>query len=141
LSGLSALPAGRNRIALVGEAVHVIPPIGAQGLNLGLRDAASIADCVADALAVVGDIGAPDVLSTYSRMRRPDIASRIWSIDLLNRTLLTQAAPVQALRGLGMHALKSVGPLRRLAIREGLTPSFATPRLMQPQAPVEARLP
>ncbi len=135
LSGLTASPAGRERIALVGEAVHVIPPIGAQGLNLGLRDAASIADCVADALAVGGDIGAPGVLAAYDRMRAPDITSRVWSIDLLNRTLLSRATPVQALRGLGMHMLKSVGPLRRMAIREGLAPSFVSPRLMQPQNP------
>ena len=133
LTGLTASPAGRERIALVGEAVHVIPPIGAQGLNLGLRDAASIADCVADALAVGGDIGAPGVLTAYDRMRAPDITSRVWSIDLLNRTLLSRATPVQALRGLGMHMLKSVGPLRRMAIREGLAPSFVSPRLMQPQ--------
>jgi 2-octaprenyl-6-methoxyphenol hydroxylase len=132
LTGLSASPAGRKRIALAGEAVHVVPPIGAQGLNLGLRDAASIADCVADALAIGGDIGAPSVLAAFDRMRGPDIASRVWSIDLLNRTLLSRTAPVQLLRGLGMHALKSVGPLRRLAMREGLTPSFVTPRLMQP---------
>ncbi|MCK9912879.1 hypothetical protein MXD81_27235, partial [Microbacteriaceae bacterium K1510] len=77
------------------------PPIGAQGLNLGLRDAASIADCVADALALGGDIGGDPVLTAYDRMRRPDITSRIWAIDMLNRTLLSRAAPVQALRGLG----------------------------------------
>ncbi|WP_244536233.1 UbiH/UbiF family hydroxylase [Hyphomicrobium sp. NDB2Meth4] len=134
LTGLSASPSAQHRIALVGEAVHVIPPIGAQGLNLGLRDAACLADCVADALAVGNDIGAPTVLAAYDRMRRPDIASRVWSIDLLNRTLLAQAAPIQALRGLGLHTLRSVGPLRRLAIREGLSPSFVAPRLMQPAA-------
>jgi 2-octaprenyl-6-methoxyphenol hydroxylase len=131
LSGMSAEVAGRNRVALVGEAVHVIPPIGAQGLNLGLRDAACIADCVADALNAGGDIAAPPVLEAYGRMRRTDIASRIWGIDLLNRSLLASAMPVQALRGLGLHILKNVGPVRRLAIREGLAPSFIAPRLMQ----------
>jgi len=132
LSGLTAEVAGRNRVALAGEAVHVIPPIGAQGLNLGLRDAACIADCVADTVAIGGDIGAPGVLEAYDRMRRTDISARIWSIDLLNRSLLAHAASVQALRGLGLHLLKSVGPVRRLAIREGLHPSFVAPRLMQP---------
>ncbi len=132
LTGMAAQSAGRNRIALVGEAVHVIPPIGAQGLNLGLRDAACIADCVADALATGGDIAAPAVLEAYGRMRRTDIASRIWTVDLLNRSLLSSAPPVQALRGIGLHILKNVGPLRRLAMREGLGPSFIAPRLMQP---------
>jgi 2-octaprenyl-6-methoxyphenol hydroxylase len=132
LSGLTAAAAGRNRVALVGEAVHVIPPIGAQGLNLGLRDAACIADCVADAVAAGADIGAPSVLDAYGRMRGADIASRVWTIDILNRSLLSSAPPVQALRGLGLHILKSVGPVRRMAIREGLGPSFIAPRLMRP---------
>ena len=118
--------------------MHVIPPIGAQGLNLGLRDAACIADCVADALAAGGDIGAPVVLDAYQRTRRADITSRIWSVDLLSRSLTSGAFPVLALRGIGLHALKAIGPLRRLAIREGLTPSFLAPRLMQP--PRERRL-
>ncbi|HEY8248268.1 MAG TPA: UbiH/UbiF family hydroxylase [Hyphomicrobium sp.] len=135
LSGLAAEAAGRNRIALVGEAVHVIPPIGAQGLNLGLRDAACLADCVADAQATGSDIGAPSVLEAYGRMRSTDVASRIWTIDLLNRSLLSRVPPVQALRGLGLHILKNVGPIRRFAIREGLSPSFITPRLMQPAEP------
>ena len=135
LTGMAAQEAGRNRVALVGEAVHVIPPIGAQGLNLGLRDAACIADCVADALAAGADIAAPTVLEAYGRMRRTDIASRIWTVDLLNRSLLSRAAPVQALRGIGLHILKNVGPLRRLAMREGLGPSFIAPRLMQPATP------
>ncbi len=135
LTGMAAQAAGRNRVALVGEAVHVVPPIGAQGLNLGLRDAACIADCVADALAAEADIAAPAVLEAYGRMRRTDIASRIWTVDLLNRSLLSRAAPVQALRGIGLHILKNVGPLRRLAMREGLGPSFIAPRLMQPATP------
>ncbi|MGP1680315.1 MAG: UbiH/UbiF family hydroxylase [Burkholderiales bacterium] len=140
LMGLAAQTAGRNRVALVGEAVHVIPPIGAQGLNLGLRDAACLADCVADALATGGDIAAPAVLEAYGRTRRTDIASRIWTVDLLNRSLLSSAAPVQALRGIGLHILKNVGPLRRFAMREGLGPSFIAPRLMQPlpSAPASA---
>lgn len=132
LTTLTPSTLARSRTVLVGEAAHVFPPIGAQGLNLGLRDAACIADCVADTVAIGGDIGAPGVLEAYDRMRRTDISARIWSIDLLNRSLLAHAASVQALRGLGLHLLKSVGPVRRLAIREGLHPSFVAPRLMQP---------
>jgi len=131
LSGLSADDAGRNRVALVGEAAHVIPPIGAQGLNLGFRDAAILADCVGDQLRTGGDIGAPEPLRAYSRARRLDIASRAWSIDLLNRSLISGYLPIQLLRGAGLFALKAINPLRRLAIREGLAPSFLTPRLMQ----------
>jgi len=135
LSGLTVDAAGRNRVALVGEAAHVVPPIGAQGLNLGLRDAAILADCVADALKTGQDIGGPDMLSAYARARRMDIASRAWSIDLLNRSLLSGLLPVQLLRGAGLHALKAIKPLRRLVIREGLSPSFVAPRLMQGDEP------
>ena len=131
LSGLIASSAGLNRVALVGEAAHVIPPIGAQGLNLGLRDAALIADCVGEALRLGGDIGSLQTLEKYARARRLDIVTRAWSIDVLNRSLISAFLPVQLLRGLGLHALKTIGPLRRLAIREGLAPSYVVPSLMR----------
>jgi 2-octaprenyl-6-methoxyphenol hydroxylase len=138
LSGLVAEVAARNRVALVGEAAHVIPPIGAQGLNLGLRDAALIADCVGDALHAGGDLGAPQTLEAYARARRLDIVTRAWSIDALNRSLISGYLPVQLLRGLGLYALKTIGPLRRLAIREGLAPSYVAPKLMR-EAPSASR--
>lgn len=132
LSGLAAKATGSSRVALVGEAAHVIPPIGAQGLNLGLRDVAILTDCVAQAVRHSGDVGAPAVMQAYSAARRFDVASRIWTIDLLNRSLLSQFLPVQAVRGFGLHLLKAIAPARRLAMREGLAPSFVAPRLMQP---------
>jgi 2-octaprenyl-6-methoxyphenol hydroxylase len=113
-----------QRIALVGEAAHVIPPIGAQGLNLGLRDAADLAAIVGDALAQGGDPGSPAALSRFEAARRADIASRTWMVDLANRTLLGDFLPVQMVRALGMHLLAHVGPLRRIAMREGLQPSW-----------------
>jgi 2-octaprenyl-6-methoxyphenol hydroxylase len=131
LSGLTAEVAGRNRVALVGEAAHVIPPIGAQGLNLGFRDAAILADCVSDALRDGSDIGGAQMLSAFTKARRIDIASRAWTIDLLNRSLISDYLPVQLVRGAGLFALKAINPLRRLAIREGLAPSFIAPRLMR----------
>jgi len=131
LSGLKADTAGQNRVALVGEAAHVMPPIGAQGLNLGLRDAATLADCISDALQEGCDIGGPEMLKAYTRARSFDISTRTWSIDILNRSLISGLLPVQLIRGLGLHALKAIGPLRRLAIREGLAPSFGMPGLMR----------
>ena len=65
-----------NRIALVGEAAHVVPPIGAQGLNLGLRDAATLAEIVADARRHGRDVGSSDVLARYDAQRRADVISR-----------------------------------------------------------------
>lgn len=115
---------GRDRIALVGEAAHVVPPIGAQGLNLGLRDAADIARLAGDALAAGQDPGAADVLQRYDRARRPDILSRTFAIDIANRSLLNDFLPLQPVRAVGMHLLGAIGPLRRFAMREGLTPTW-----------------
>jgi 2-octaprenyl-6-methoxyphenol hydroxylase len=120
-----------GRIVLVGEAAHVFPPIGAQGLNLGLRDAVTIAEVAADAFHHGGDIGAADVTAEYERRRRPDIGSRSVAVDLLNRSLLSDFLPVQGLRGLGLYALDRIGPLRRALMREGIAPSAEMPLLMR----------
>jgi 2-octaprenyl-6-methoxyphenol hydroxylase len=114
----------RARIALVGEAAHVLPPIGAQGLNMGLRDAADIAEVVRDALAAGEDPGSTIVLNRYASVRRPDVMSRTFAIDMANRSLLSAFLPMQSLRAAGMHLIGSFGPLRRLAMREGLAPSW-----------------
>ena len=113
-----------KRIALVGEAAHVLPPIGAQGLNMGLRDAADLAEIVRDALLTGTDPGDDAVLQRYARARRADVFSRTFAVDMANRTLLSDFLPAQSLRAAGMHMLNSVGPLRRLAMREGLSPSW-----------------
>jgi 2-octaprenyl-6-methoxyphenol hydroxylase len=118
----------RARIALVGDAAHVLPPIGAQGLNMGLRDAADIADVVREALASGEDPGAPPVLDRYASARRADVVSRTFAIDIANRSLLSAVLPMQSLRAAGLHLIGSVGPLRRLAMREGLAPSWRTSR-------------
>jgi 2-octaprenyl-6-methoxyphenol hydroxylase len=120
----TAAPFARQRIALIGEAAHVLPPIGAQGLNMGLRDAADIAGIVGDARAMGGDPGAPRVLERYHQARRVDVASRTFAIDLANRSLLSDFLPVQSARAAGMHLIGSFGPLRRLTMREGLAPSW-----------------
>jgi 2-octaprenyl-6-methoxyphenol hydroxylase len=118
----------KARIALVGEAAHVLPPIGAQGLNMGLRDAADITDAVRDALASGKDPGAADVLDRYASARRADVASRTFAIDIANRSLLSALLPMQSLRAAGLHLVGSFGPLRRLAMREGLAPSWRSSR-------------
>jgi 2-octaprenyl-6-methoxyphenol hydroxylase len=115
---------GKHRVALVGESAHVVPPIGAQGLNMGLRDAADIADIVGQALSLGEDPGSPTVLARYQSARRSDVASRIFAIDIANRFLLSDLLPMQSLRAAGLHLIGSIGPLRRLAMREGLAPSW-----------------
>jgi 2-octaprenyl-6-methoxyphenol hydroxylase len=118
----------QHRIALVGEAAHVLPPIGAQGLNMGLRDAADIADIVREAMPSGEDLGSPQVLKRYDSARRADVSSRTFAIDMANRSLLSDLLPVQTLRAAGMHLIGSIGPLRRLAMREGLSPSWRVAR-------------
>lgn len=120
-----------RRIALVGEAGHVIPPIGAQGLNLGLRDAAAIAEIACDALRLDDDPGAPDVLARYDAARRQDVGRRALAVDLLNRSLLTDFLPVQSARGFGLYLLDRIGPLRRAVMREGVAPAGDLPQLMR----------
>jgi 2-octaprenyl-6-methoxyphenol hydroxylase len=121
----------RDRIALVGEAAHVVPPIGAQGLNLGLRDGATIAEVVADARRQNIDIGAPEVLARYDTQRRADVTSRTIAVDLLNRSLLTDFLPAQGARGLSLYLVDRIGPLRRALMREGVAPAASQPRLMR----------
>jgi 2-octaprenyl-6-methoxyphenol hydroxylase len=132
LSGLTAARMAQNRVALVGESAHVIPPIGAQGLNLGLRDTAVLAECVAQALARGQDIGGHAALEAYHSGRAPDVMSRTLSVDALNRSLLDDFLPVQAVRGLSLHVLANIAPVRRMLMRGGLEAPGRSPRLMQP---------
>jgi len=113
-----------KRIALVGEAAHVLPPIGAQGLNMGLRDAADLAEIVSNALSLGEDPGSDTVLQRYASERRADVFSRTFAVDMANRTLLSDFLPLQSLRAAGMSLLQNVGPIRRFAMREGLSPSW-----------------
>lgn len=114
----------QSRVVLVGEAAHVIPPIGAQGLNLGLRDVADVARLVEAAIAAGQDPGAAHLLQRYNVGRRADVVSRTFVIDVANRSLLSDFLPLQSLRAASLHLIGAVGPLRRLAMREGLAPSF-----------------
>ena len=123
-----------RRIALIGEAGHVMPPIGAQGLNLGLRDAATISELVVAARRAGEDIGGTALTDEFDRLRRADVTSRALAVDLLNRSLLSDFLPVQGARGLGLWLLDRVGPLRRAMMREGVGPVARQPRLMRGEA-------
>ena len=133
LSIATATAFAANRIALVGEAAHLIPPIGAQGLNLGLRDAVTIAEIAGDMFRDGGDIGA--ATAAYDRRRRADVMTRTTAADLLNRSLLSEFLPVQGLRGLGLYAMDRIGPLRRAIMREGVGPRASLPALMRHTGP------
>ena len=131
LSGLSVEGYTAPRLALVGEAAHVLPPIGAQGLNLGLRDVAALRDALVDARSMSFDLGGVETLGRYQRSRELDVRLRSAAVDGLNRSLLSGLLPVDFLRGAGLLALASIGPLRRAMMREGVVPSLGAPRLMR----------
>ena len=116
MSGLSVERFGTGRTVLIGEAAHVFPPIGAQGLNLGLRDVMALREAVGDA----ADPGDTSVVVVYDRARAADVRLRTGAVDALNRTLLTDLLPADLLRGAGLLALSRLGPLRRLVMRQGL---------------------
>ncbi len=122
LSSLAVREYGRTRVALVGEAAHVTPPIGAQGLNLGFRDVEALLGLLAAAKEKKEDLGSDELLRSYSAARRGDIMSRTVGADILNRSLLSDILPLQAARGLGLYALGSIGPLRRAFMRRGMAP-------------------
>ena len=117
LSGMNARRFAADRVVLVGEAAHLFPPIGAQGLNLGYRDVTALCDVLA---GPPDDPGAGDVLAAYDRARRGDVIGRTAAVDALNRTLLSGFLPVQAARGIGLFLLDRLPPLRRFAMRQGV---------------------
>jgi 2-octaprenyl-6-methoxyphenol hydroxylase len=125
--GLSAATLAHRRTVLIGEAGHVLPPIGAQGLNLAMRDAAWLADIVGRALAAGEDPGAEPVLARYRRARRGDTMSRRTACDLLNRSLLFDGAALRGLRGIGLAGLAGVGALRRQVMRAGMGGAHSVP--------------
>jgi 2-octaprenyl-6-methoxyphenol hydroxylase len=116
LSGMTADRFGKGRFVLIGEAAHAFPPIGAQGLNLSLRDIMTLRDLLRDH-AQDETLG-----ERFDRRRQADIRSRTLSVDLLNRSLLSDFLPVQFLRSAGLHLLSALGPLRTVVMREGSEP-------------------
>ncbi|MYZ49389.1 FAD-dependent monooxygenase [Propylenella binzhouense] len=124
LHGALAKEVARGRIVLVGEAAHTFPPIGAQGLNLGFRDVEALVHLFARHRA---DPGAETAVASYGRARRFDIASRTLMVDLLNRSLLTDFLPVQALRSAGLAAAAGIPFARQFLMRRGLGARLPSP--------------
>ncbi|AZN71807.1 UbiH/UbiF family hydroxylase [Georhizobium profundi] len=122
LSGMVAENFGRGAIALVGEAAHLFPPIGAQGLNLGMRDVAELRNLPAH---LEDRASVEAAIAKFDRARRPDIVSRTQAVDLLNRSLLNGLLPVQFARAAGLTLLAGTGPVRQLALKEGMKPGSA----------------
>jgi len=120
--------AGR-RLALVGEAAHVIHPIAGQGLNIGIRDIAALAEIVIDARRLGLDIGEPSLLERYERWRRTDALSLAAVTDGLNRLFSNMVAPVKLARDVGLAMVNGLPPLKRLLMQHAMGLLGDRPRL------------
>ena len=89
MAGMSANCLVGHRVALIGEAAHIFPPLAAQGLNLSVRDSAALVEVLENARTLGHDIGAVQTLKTYATARRSDISIRTNGVDILNRSLLS----------------------------------------------------
>jgi 2-octaprenyl-6-methoxyphenol hydroxylase len=108
-----------TRLALIAEAAHVLPPIGAQGLNTSVNDNVALTDLVRQAPDTIGDSG---MLAAYEAARARDIAARAGLIDLYNRVTRAPDALSQALRRIGLRAVHDIAPLRARVMRAGMGP-------------------
>ena len=117
----------KSRAMLIGEAAHALPPIGAQGLNLSLRDAATAADLIIGA----ADPGIPTITAEYDRKRRADVAPRFALTGLLNASLLSELQPFHLARAAGLAAVAKITPLRKLALQQGLGTASELPFAMR----------
>ncbi|MHA3976815.1 FAD-dependent monooxygenase [Halovulum sp. GXIMD14794] len=127
------------RLALIAEAAHVVPPIGAQGLNTSLADVACLKELITH---TQGDIGAPELLARYNRARQPETALRVAGIDALNRAAMAGEPTLQAARRAGLALLHRTTPLKTAAMRLGLgakRPAFHFPQISPPEAPGDGR--
>jgi 2-octaprenyl-6-methoxyphenol hydroxylase len=123
------------RVALVGDAAHGVHPLAGQGLNLGLRDVAALAEVLVEAARRGEDIGSELVLERYQGWRRFDATSLALGMDVVNRLFATDNGLVSAIRGLGMEAVASLPVLRRGFMRQAAGLSVRPmPRLLAGQA-------
>jgi 2-octaprenyl-6-methoxyphenol hydroxylase len=124
----------KPRFAVAGDAAHGIHPIAGQGLNLGLKDAAALAEVLLDAARLGRDIGALDTLKRYERWRRFDSVVMGGTMDALNRLFSNDIAPIRHLRDLGLGIVDSIAPARKFFMRHAGGDIGKLPRLMKGEA-------
>ena len=123
----SAYPLAKSRALLIGEAGHKLTPIGAQGLNLSLRDAAVAADLIAGA----SDAGSDSICAEYDKQRRTEVTGRLAATGFLNSSLMSAFEGMHLARAAGLAAIALVPPLRLEALRKGLYPPGPLPFAMR----------
>jgi len=123
-----------ERLALIGDAAHIIHPIAGQGLNMGLRDVAALAEAIADAARLGLDIGAADVLERYQRWRRFDTMTMGVATDGLNRLFSNHSDVLRLARDIGLGLVERMPALKRVFIREAAGFTGEVPRLLKGEA-------
>lgn len=123
-----------SRTAIAAEAAHVLSPIGAQGLNLSLRDVAALAETIVDAARLGEDIGSDMVLNSYAARRSLDMETRVRGVDLYNRAVANDIGFIGSLRRFGLLSLDKFPALKTLAMHQGLLPTLDHSRLLNGQA-------
>ncbi|TDI63868.1 MAG: FAD-dependent oxidoreductase [Alphaproteobacteria bacterium] len=123
----------KPRLALVGDAAHAVHPIAGQGLNLGLKDVAALAEVLVDAKRLGLDMGAMNVLERYQRWRRFDNVTLAFATDGLNRLFANDHTPVRVVRDLGLGIVNRLKPLRRFFMEHAMGTLGDLPRLLKGQ--------
>tara|TARA_R110002110_G_scaffold415612_3_gene651914 strand:- start:116296 stop:117630 length:1335 start_codon:yes stop_codon:yes gene_type:complete len=123
-----------QRLALVGDAAHAIHPIAGQGLNMGIRDVAALAEVIVDARRLGRDIGDPDILADYERWRRFDNMLLAVVTDTLTRLFSNDIAPVRAARDLGLGIVNAIPAARKFSMRHAMGVVGDLPRLVRGEA-------
>ena len=120
-----------HRLALVGDAAHAMHPIAGQGLNMGWRDVAALAEVLADSRRLGLDLGAPDVLERYERWRRFDNTLMLAMTDALNRLFSNDLAPIRLARDTGLAIVNRIPPLKKVFMQHAMGVVGELPKLMR----------
>jgi 2-octaprenyl-6-methoxyphenol hydroxylase len=123
-----------DRLALIGDAAHVVHPLAGQGLNIGMRDVAALAEIVVESTRLGLDVGSVPVLERYQRWRRFDSAFSAAVMDGLNRLFSNDSAPLRVLRDLGLGLVDRAPQLKRLLVREAAGQTGEVPKLLKGQS-------
>jgi 2-octaprenyl-6-methoxyphenol hydroxylase len=124
-----------DRFVLIGDAAHAVHPLAGQGLNIGMRDVAALAEILVEGARLGLDLGSPVLLERYERWRRFDSALSATAMDGLNRLFSNDSAPLRLLRDLGLGIVDRAPPLKRFFVREAAGLTGDVPRLLKGELP------